>query len=126
MGHPALEVADIFRAHGPAWRARTALSAGQLKVMSAIEQCRSAALGGHVLRCEGCGEVEIAYNSCRNRHCPKCQGNAARRWLAGREADLLPVSYFVSVRPPHLPRAAQIAYSCPRRTTWTRIRFNFF
>ena len=94
MGHPALEVADIFRAHGPAWRARTALSAGQLKVMSAIEQCRSAALGGHVLCCEGCGEVEIAYNSCRNRHCPKCQGNAARRWLAGREADLLPVSYF--------------------------------
>ena len=94
MGHPALEVADIFRAHGPAWRARTALSAGQLKVMSAIEQCRSAALGGHVLRCEGCGEVEIAYNSCRNRHCPKCQGNAARRWLAAREADLLPVPYY--------------------------------
>ena len=94
MGHSALEVADIFRAHGPAWRARTALSAGQLKVMSAIEQCRSAALGGHVLRCEGCGEVEIAYNSCRNRHCPKCQGNAARRWLAAREADLLPVPYY--------------------------------
>ena len=94
MGQPALEVADIFRAHGPAWRARTALSAGQLKVMSAIEQCRSAALGGHVLRCEGCGEVEIAYNSCRNRHCPKCQGNAARRWLAAREADLLPVQYY--------------------------------
>ena len=94
MGQPALEVADIFRAHGPAWRARTALSAGQLKVMSAIEQCRSAALGGHVLRCEGCGEVEIAYNSCRNRHCPKCQGNAARRWLAAREADLLPVPYY--------------------------------
>ena len=94
MGPPALEVADIFRAHGPAWRARTALSAGQLKVMSAIEQCRSAALGGHVLCCEGCGEVEITYNSCRNRHCPKCQGNAARRWLAAREADLLPVPYY--------------------------------
>ncbi len=94
MRHPALEVADIFRAHGPAWRAHSALSAGQLKVMSAIEQCRSAALGGHVLRCEGCGEVEIAYNSCRNRHCPKCQGNAARRWLAAREADLLPVPYY--------------------------------
>jgi hypothetical protein len=94
MGHPALEVADIFRAHGPAWRAHTALSPGQLKVMSAIEQCRSAALGGHVLRCEGCGEMEIAYNSCRNRHCPKCQGNAARRWLAAREADLLPVPYY--------------------------------
>lgn len=82
MGHPALEVADIFRAHGPAWRARTALSKGQLKVMLAIEQCRSAVLGGHVLRSEGCGEVEIAYNYCRNRHCPKCQGNAARRRIA--------------------------------------------
>jgi hypothetical protein len=110
MGHPALEVADIFRAHGPAWRARTALSAGQLKVMSAIEQCRSAALGGHVLRCEGCGEVEIAYNSCRNRHCPKCQGNAARRWLAAREADLLPVPYYHVVFTLPAP-ISQIAYT---------------
>ena len=110
MGHPALEVADIFRAHGPAWRARTALSAGQLKVMSAIEQCRSAALGGHVLRCEGCGKVEIAYNSCRNRHCPKCQGNAARRWLAAREADLLPVPYYHVVFTLPAP-ISQIAYT---------------
>lgn len=96
MGRAALEVADIFRAHGPAWRERQRghLSLGQLKVMSAIEQCRSAALGGHVLRCPACGEVEIAYNSCRNRHCPKCQGRAARRWLADRQADLLPVPYY--------------------------------
>ena len=93
MGHVALEVADIFRSHGPAWRKaqRGHLSLGQLKVMSAIEQCRSAALGGHVLRCEGCGTDRIAYNSCRNRHCPKCQAGAARRWLQARQADLLPV-----------------------------------
>jgi hypothetical protein len=96
MGRPALEVADIFRAHGPAWRQaqHAHLSLGQLKVMSAIEQCRSAALGGHVLRCEACAHSEIAYNSCRNRHCPKCQGNAARRWLEARQADLLPVDYY--------------------------------
>jgi len=62
--------------------------------MSAVEQCRRAALGGHVLRCEGCGTEQIAYNSCRNRHCPKCQGSAALRWLADRQADLLPVQYF--------------------------------
>jgi hypothetical protein len=96
MGHAALEVADIFRLHGPAWRAaqRGHLSLGQLKVMSAIEQCRSAALGGHVLRCEGCGTDQISYNSCRNRHCPKCQSNAAQRWLDARQADLLPVEYY--------------------------------
>ena len=95
-GAPALEVADIFRAHGPAWRQAQHghLSLGQLKVMSAIEQCRSAALGGHVLRCEACAQVEIAYNSCRNRHCPKCQASAARRWLEARQADLLPVEYY--------------------------------
>src|ERR1700688_1248217 len=62
--------------------------------MSAIEQCRSAALGGHVLRCEGCAAIEVAYNSCRNRHCPRCQASAARRWLEAREADLLPVEYY--------------------------------
>ena len=96
MGQPALEVADIFRTHGPAWRAaqRGHLSLGQLKVMSAIEQCRSAALGGHVLRCEGCGTDQISYNSCRNRHCPKCQSSAAKRWLEARQADLLPVEYY--------------------------------
>ncbi|MER8700367.1 IS91 family transposase [Mesorhizobium sp. M1273] len=92
----SVEVADIFRAAGPAYRAVYAghLSLQQLKVMSAIEQCRTAALGGHVEACEDCGEWRIAYNSCRNRHCPKCQGAAARTWLAEREADLLPVGYF--------------------------------
>jgi hypothetical protein len=91
-----LEVADIFRVHGPAWRAvqRGHLSLGQLKVMSAIEQCRSAALGGHVLRCGGCGVDQVSYNSCRNRHCPKCQSSAAKRWLEARQADLLPVEYY--------------------------------
>ena len=96
MGHRALEVADIFRAHGPAWRQaqRAHLSLGQLKVMSAIEQCRSATLGGHVLRCEACAHAQIAYNSCRNRHCPKCQGSAARGWLEARQTELLPVEYY--------------------------------
>jgi hypothetical protein len=93
---PALEVADILRAHGPAWREsqRGHLNLIQLKVMSAIEQCRTAALGGHVLRCERCHTEQIAYNSCRNRHCPKCQSSAAKRWLELRQADLLPVEYF--------------------------------
>ena len=96
MGRPRLEVADIFRDHGPAWRKANAghVSLGQLKVMSAIESCRTAALGGHVARCEDCAHEVIAYNSCRNRHCPKCQGAAARRWLAEREAELLPVPYY--------------------------------
>src|SRR5471032_395717 len=93
---PELEVADIFRRHGPEWRAARAghVSLDQLKVMSAIEMCRTAALGGHVEGCEDCGHWRIAYNSCRNRHCPKCQGAKAREWLAAREADLLPVGYF--------------------------------
>jgi hypothetical protein len=96
MVRPALEVADIFRAHGPAWRQaqQAHLSLGQLKVMSAIEQCRSAALGGHVLQCQACEHTQIAYNSCRNRHCPKCQASAARRWLEARQAELLPVEYY--------------------------------
>jgi len=91
-----LEVADIFRGHGPAWRRANAghVSLGQLKVMSAIETCRTAALGGHVARCEKCAHTHIAYNSCRNRHCPKCQGAAAKEWLADREAELLPVPYY--------------------------------
>ena len=91
-----LEVADIFRAEGPGYRAAQTghLSLAQLKVMSAIERCRTAALGGHVESCQDCGHQRIAYNSCRNRHCPKCQGAAARTWLAEREADLLPVGYF--------------------------------
>ena len=96
MGSAALEVADIFRAHGPHWRQaqRSHLSLGQLKVMTAIEQCRTAALGGHLLHCPGCDQDQVAYNSCRNRHCPKCQANAAKRWLDARQADLLPVDYY--------------------------------
>lgn len=92
----SLELGDIFRAAGPAWRSAHAgrLPLQQLKVMSAIEHCRTAALGGHVAACGDCGHWRIAYNSCRNRHCPRCQGNAARTWLAEREADLLPVGYF--------------------------------
>jgi hypothetical protein len=106
-----LEVADIFRGHGPAWRQANAghVSLDQLKVMSAIESCRTAALGGHVARCEKCSHTQIAYNSCRNRHCPKCQGAAAKQWLAEREAELLPVPYYHVVFT--LPSAiADIAY----------------
>ena len=93
---PALEVADIFRTHGPAWRRAHAGHIGldQLKAMSAIEACRTAELGGHVERCEDCAHVQIAYNSCRNRHCPKCQGAAAQAWLEARQAELLAVAYY--------------------------------
>ena len=113
MVRPALEVADIFRDFGPAWRQTNAghVSLGKLKVMSAIERCRTAALGGHVARCENenCGYTRIAYNSCRNRHCPKCQAAAAKQWLAERQAELLPVPYFHVVFT--LPAAiADIAY----------------
>jgi putative transposase/transposase-like zinc-binding protein len=111
MSRPALEVADIFRDHGAAWRRANAghVSLCQLKVMSAIESCRTAALGGHVERCEDCAHTRIAYNSCRNRHCPKCQGVAAKQWLAEREAELLPVPYYHVVFT--LPAAiADIAY----------------
>jgi hypothetical protein len=96
MARPSLEVADILRAHGDAYLSAHAgyLSLGQLKVISAIRACRTAALGGHVTRCEDCDRIEIAYNSCRNRHCPKCQGAAARDWLADRQAELLPVAYY--------------------------------
>ena len=111
MLRPKLEVADIFRDHGATWRSANAghVSLEQLKVMTAIERCRTAALGGHVERCEKCSHTIIAYNSCRNRHCPKCQGAAAREWLAEREAELLPVPYFHVVFT--LPaRIADIAY----------------
>jgi hypothetical protein len=111
VSRPKLEVADIFRDHGAAWRSANAghVSLDQLKVMSAIERCRTAALGGHVERCEKCSHTVIAYNSCRNRHCPKCQGAAAREWLAEREAELLPVPYYHVVFT--LPaRIADIAY----------------
>src|SRR5271167_2260638 len=111
MSRPGLEVADIFRDHGAAWRRANAghVSLEQMKVMSAIERCRTAALGGHVARCQDCPHTVIAYNSCRNRHCPKCQSAAAAEWLAAREADLLPVGYFHVVFT--LPAAiANIAY----------------
>lgn len=96
MSRQKLEIADIFRAYGPAWRRANAghISLNQLKVMSAIEVCRTEALGGHVAACAQCGHQHIAYNSCKNRHCPKCQGPAARDWMAARAEDLLPVEYF--------------------------------
>ncbi|HIG39067.1 MAG TPA: IS91 family transposase [Gammaproteobacteria bacterium] len=96
MAVSAIEVADIFRGHGPAWRKTHAghISLDQLKVMSAIERCRTTELGGHLLCCKDCGEIQIAYNSCRNRHCPKCQATAARRWFEARQLDLLPVDYY--------------------------------
>jgi hypothetical protein len=93
---PTLEVADILRRYGNAFRAAqgSRLSPDQRRVMGAIEACRTATLGGHVEQCDGCGMVRIAYNSCRDRHCPKCQGLARAQWLADRQADLLPVPYF--------------------------------
>ncbi len=103
---PKLEIADIFRRHGEAWREANAghVNLAQRRVMTAIEICRTAALGGHVERCQDCEHSIIAYNSCRNRHCPKCQGRAAAAWLGAREAELLPVPYFhfVFVLPPAL------------------------
>jgi len=111
MARPALEIADIFRDHGPAWRKANAghVSLGQLKVMSAIESCRTVALGGHVMRCEDCSHTQIAYNSCRNRHCPKCQGSQALAWMKQRNSELLDVPYFHVVFT--LPaRIAAIAY----------------
>src|SRR3981081_1421249 len=96
MSRPELEVADIFRRFGAAWRAANAgkSSLAQRRVMTAIEICRTAALGGHVERCEDCAHTRITYNSCRNRNCPKCQWSAAAEWLAERKAELLPVPYF--------------------------------
>ena len=96
MERPKLEVADIFRRHGARWRAANSAHVGsaQRRVMTAIEICRTAALGGHVERCDDCAHTRVAYNSCRNRHCPKCQWRAAERWLKERAAELLPASYF--------------------------------
>ncbi len=111
MPRSKLEIADVFRAHGPAWRQANAghVSLSQLKVMSAIEACRTEALGGHVAGCAKCGHHHIAYNSCKNRHCPKCQRPAARDWMEARAEDLLPVEYFhvVFTMPAEI---AQIAY----------------
>jgi hypothetical protein len=111
MARPVLEVADIFRNRGPAWRKANAghVSLGQLKAMSAIESCRTVALGGHVMRCADCSHTQIAYNSCRNRHCPKCLGSQALAWMEERKAELLAVPYFHVVFT--LPaRIAAIAY----------------
>src|SRR6266496_3374755 len=93
---PVLEVADIFRRHGEAFRQAHAghLGCVERRIMGAITACRTAALGGHVEQCDDCGATRIAYNSCRNRHCPKCQGLARAQWLAERQAELLPVPYF--------------------------------
>jgi hypothetical protein len=115
MARPSLEIADIFRDHGAAWRSANAghVSLDQMKVMGAIERCRTAALGGHVARCEDCAHEHIAYNSCRNRHCPKCQAGAAKAWLAAREAELLPVGYFHLVFTLPAP-IADIAYQNKR------------
>ena len=115
MPRPRLEIADIFRKYGPAYRRANAghVSLGQLKVMSAIEACRTEALGGHVAGCTKCGHSHIAYNSCKNRHCPKCQGPAARDWMEARAEDLLPVEYFhvVFTIPAEI---ARIAYWNPK------------
>src|ERR1700749_97621 len=111
MSRPALEVARVFRDHGPAWRQANAghVSLDQLKVMSAIERCRTAALGGHVERCEACAHPRISYNSCGNRPCPKSQAAAATEWLAARQAELLPGPYFHVVFPLPGP-IADVAY----------------
>jgi putative transposase/transposase-like zinc-binding protein len=108
---PALEVADIFRRHGEAYRQAHASHLGwvERRIMAAIEVCRTARLGGHVERCTECGLVRIAYNSCRNRHCPKCQGAARTEWLAERQTELLPVPYFHVVFTLPAP-AAEIAF----------------
>ena len=117
MARPALEVADIFRDYGPAWRDanRGHVSLAQMKVMTAIVRCRTAALGGHVAACENeaCRHSLIAYNSCRDRHCPKCQAAASREWLAEREAELLPVPYVHVVYTLPAP-IADIAYQNKR------------
>ncbi|MDV7146011.1 IS91 family transposase [Tropicimonas sp. TH_r6] len=111
MPRPKLEIADIFRRYGPAWRQANAghVSLAQLKVMSAIVACRTEALGGHVAACSDCSHQHISYNSCKNRHCPKCQGPAARDWMVARAEDLLPVEYFhvVFTLPAEI---AQVAY----------------
>src|SRR5499426_103466 len=92
--HPHFEVADVVREYGAAFRATHHVSQEQEKVLEAIVQCRTAALGGHVEACERCGAEQISYNSCRNRHCPKCQGSARAKWLEAEQALLLPVPYF--------------------------------
>ena len=94
MARPALELAGIFRAHGGAYRQQHCLTHAQQRVMRAVESCRTAALGGHIEKCDSCGQQRISYNSCRNRHCPKCGSLARARWLHQRQGELLPVEYF--------------------------------
>ena len=111
MDRPTLEVADVFRQHGDAYRAQAggSLSTAERRVMTAIEACRTAALGGHVEQCDRCGHQRVWYNSCRNRHCPTCQSLARAAWIDARRADLLPVDYFhVVFTVP--PAVAAIAY----------------
>jgi hypothetical protein len=120
---PALEVADVFRHHGEAFRRDHGVHLGRTerRVMSAIEQCRTPALGGHVEQCGNCGLIRHAYNSCRNRHCPKCQGRVRAEWLEARQAELLPVPYFhmVFTLP---PPAAEIAFQSAFRRDNSRCR----
>src|SRR6185437_8384976 len=108
MARPRWEVAAIFRQHGEAYRRRHALPREQLRVMRAIETCRTAALGGHVEKCGHCSHTRNAYNSCRNRHCPKCQNTERAQWLERRKAELLPVEYFhvVFTVPPEIAAIA--------------------
>jgi len=112
---PALEVADIFRRHGEAFRRSHSAHLGRIerRVMAAIEICRTPALGGHVEQCGDCGLMRCAYNSCRNRHCPKCQGLARAAWLEARQAELLPVPYYHVVFTLPTP-AAEIAFQNKR------------
>src|SRR5580765_6842831 len=125
-----LEVADVFRRHGDAYRRLHDghLSRVERRVMSAIELCRTAALGGHAEACSDCGLVRCAYNSCRNRHCPTCQGQARAEWLAARQTELLPVPYFHVVFTLPAPVAAiafqnkQVVYSILFRTAAETLR----
>jgi hypothetical protein len=114
----SLEVADIFRHYGEAYRQAHAGHLGRVerRVMSAIELCRTAALGGHVEQCQDCGTIRVAYNSCRNRHCPKCQGQEREEWLAARQAELLTVPYFRVVFTLPAP-AAEIAFQNKAKST---------
>jgi hypothetical protein len=112
---PALEVADVFRRHGEAFRRNHGAHLGRVerRIMAAIEACRTPALGGHLEKCGDCGLTRCAYNSCRNRHCPKCQGLARAEWLEARQAELLPVPYYHVVFTMPAP-AAEMAFQNKR------------
>ena len=104
-GRGGVELADIFRAHGESYRRNHPLPVSHLKVIQAVERCRTAALGGHLEQCDSCGYERPAYNSCRNRHCPKCQSLAKVRWLNKQKSELLPVGYF------------HLVFTCPTNST---------